>query len=602
MSRAPTPAQRRQALLAVRRFRTNFLFGTLLLLFVVLLGRLAKLQLVDGARFQAEAEAKHASAHVFKPRRGSILDRFGRPLATPKPARRIGIDPTQISDPRTFAIVLSDYLGGAVTPVAVTDAMRAARAWAREKKRPLPQYRVLVPYVDEPLLVDRLDELKGLSIREKRRMGIYGVVVDMSEGRQYPNGEYAAHVLGEVPREKQTAGTGAESAFDDVLSGAETHVALRRDGRRRAYAERGAIDRSASRGEDVELSLDVTIQHFLETELDALVRTWEPTQACGIVLDPHSGHILALANRPTFDPNRQPANQNIAIQGLYEPGSFFKPFTVAWALQYAAVGPDEQIDMPERTMLPRDPHPVRDTHYVGPGSVDRLLAESSNTGAALLGHRLGPERMRGLFETLYPDRHGGTRCGLPYEKSGGPRRKTWPWWLAHRAAFGQGFRITPIQMACSFAAFARDDGRSVRPTILANEDHDAAGVQVCEPPHLPIIRAGLEGCAAYGTAQKAFAGSRYTVAAKTATAQQWGTWHGIRCQFNNCSVAAYAPAAQPQVVVFILAQVPPAKEGYGGSVAGSHVRTVIERTLDYWKVSTQDRTGVLAARGPGEPR
>jgi cell division protein FtsI/penicillin-binding protein 2 len=385
-----------------------------------------------------------------------------------------------------------------------------------------------------------------------------------------------------------------------------TEVALYRDGRRRTYARAGAVDRSASQGQDASLTLDVTIQHFLESALSDLAAKWEPMQACGIVLDPHSGEILALANRPTFDPNRAPANANLAIQGLYEPGSFFKPFTVAWALRYAAVGPEEILDMPLSTRLPGDPHPVRDTHFVGPGDVRLLLSDSSNTGAAGLAHRLGRERMRDLFAHLFPDRPGGTRCGLPFETRGGPHLEAWPWWRAHRAGFGQGFHVTPMQMISVFAAFARDDGCAVEPTIHLDRTgppREVAGACVCDPLHLGVVREGLEGCVAEGTARTAFAGFPWTAAAKTATAQQKGRVEGRARELLNCSLAAYAPAGRPQVVALILAQMPSAHGVYGGTVAAPHVREVLERTLAHWKVPVGD--GVAPASDPtrmGETR
>lgn len=583
--RTVPPGQMRQVLLRVRRFRLDFLFGSLLLLFVLLLARLGKLQLVDAAQFRAEADRKHSGAYRFQPRRGRILDRNGRVLAAPRAARRVGLDPSEIKDPRAFALLLSDSLGGTPPPWKIREVLAAARAWANRNNRPLPRYRVLLPHVDDPALVDRIDEVAALPPREMRKRGIYGVVVDREEGRSYPNGDYAAHVVGQVPRGEDAAGTGCEQAFHEVLSGEATEVPLYRDGRRRPYARAGAVDRSASLGHDVTLTLDITIQHFLESALSDLTERWKPLQACGVVLDPHSGEILALANRPTFDPNQEPANANLAVQGLYEPGSFFKPFTVAWALRYAVVDPYEVLDMPESIRLAGDPHPVRDTHYVGPGDIRLLLSASSNTGAASLAHRLGRERMRALFEHLFPDRPGGTRCGLPFEKSGGPHVARWPWWRAHRAGFGQGFHITPMQMITAFAAFARDDGCAVRPTIsLDGRRGPVAGTCVCDPLHLPVVREGLAGCVREGTARAAFAGCRWSAAAKTATAQQRGHVDGHPADLLNCSLAAYAPAQDPQVVVLVLAQLPAAPGAYGGTVAAPYVREVIERTLAHWKL------------------
>ena len=594
-------AQLRQTLLAVRRFRMNFLFGTLLLLFLVLLGRLGQLQIVDAARYQAEAEQKQTSTYTVQAQRGGIFDRNGLTLATGKPARRVGIDPSQIKDPRTFALVLSNHLGGAVSPFEISKTIRAAAEWARANRRPLPQYRVLLRWTDDPKLVDRIDEISSLSIAQKRRAGLYGVVVHREEGRHYPNGDYAAHVLGQMPAEG-SVGTGIEHALDRPLSGEDQEIRVRRDGRRRAYAPDGSLRGDAARGQDVRLTLDITIQHYLESALQDLCAKWAPTQACGVVLDPHSGEILAMGCRPTFDPNLEPANANLAIQGLYEPGSFFKPFTVAWALRHGVVGANEEIDMPSQRLFQSEKKIIRDSHYVGPGTVRLLISASSNTGAAELADRLGRDRMRELFEFLYPDREGGTRCGLPYEKSGGPRRDDWPWWFAHRAAFGQSFHITPLQMAASFAAFARDDARLVQPTVfLGRRPEHVVGPQLCSRAHLDVVREGLVRCVEEGTARQAFAGVDYTAAAKTATAEQWGQLDGAPCRFNNCSVAVYAPAESPQVVVFLMAQLPESKRGFGGTVAGPHVAKLTGEILRYWRVGAEtDTDGVLAmAEGGG---
>ena len=585
---------------SVRRFRMNFLFGTLLVFFALLLGRLGKLQLVDGAQYRAEAAAKHYGAYTFQPTRGRILDRNGEVLAAPKPARRIGVDPSQVQDVRTFSLVLSDFLGGEPSPWAIRSLIESSRAEAEAHGQPVSQYRVLIPFTDDIGLVARIDDLASMTIRRKRAAGVWGVVVHPEEGRHYPNGTWLAHVLGQMPRGEDQPGTGVEEAFHQRLSGRACEVELYRDGRRRGYARASGVDRAGARGEDVRLTVDVAIQHFLESALDELVVEWAPLQVTGIVLDPHTGDLLALANRPTFDPNREPAGANLAIQGLYEPGSFFKPFTVAWALEHDVVTPDEILEMPASRLFPHEHSPIRDTHAVGPGTVVRLLSASSNTGAAELADRLGRERMRGLFESLFPDRDGGTRCGLPYEKRGGPRESNWPWWRAHRAAYGQGFHITPLQMISSFAAFARADGRVVQPRIVTDDAREVgAGLCVGRPQDLEIVRQGLRACVTEGTASAAFAGAGFTAAAKTGTAEHLRRVDGEAVRFENCSLVAYAPYEQPQVVVLILAQLPESAGGFGGTVAGPYVRRVLERVLTYWNVQASGAPVLATADGGG---
>lgn len=571
------------ARLPVRRFRMNMVFGMILLLFAVMLVRLGKLQLVDGAHYAAEADAKHRSAYRVAATRGRILDRGGVPLAVPKPARRLGIDVAEVRDPRRFAIALSDHLGGELQPWQIQEKLRAIHFDCREKDKPLPRYRVLLPYVDDPELVSRLDELKGLSIRRKRATGVWGAVVHRDEGREYPNGDYAAHVLGQMPGGPERPGTGIEEAFDAALRGEDREITLVRDARRRGYAKAGGSGGSTA-GRDVRLTLDITIQHMLESAMDEMARDHAPRQAAGVVLDPHTGEILAMASRPTFDPNKRPANANLAIQGLYEPGSFFKPFTVACALGNDVVTADEILAMPPSKLFRHERTPIRDSHEVGPGTVVRLIGESSNTGAAELADRLGTERMRALFEALFPNREGGTRSGLPYEQRGGPREASWPWWRAHRVAYGQGIRVTPLQMATAFAAFARDDARMPQVRILADDPRPvAAGPVVCRLRDLETVRAGLLACTTEGTARRVFAGTPFPVAAKTATAEQRGTLDGVPVTFENCSVTAYAPADDPQVLVLILGQVPAARGVSGGRIAGPYVRQVLEGVLRYWR-------------------
>jgi len=255
---------------------------------------------------------------------------------------------------------------------------------------------------------------------------------------------------------------------------------------------------------------------------------------------------------------------------------------------------------PVARLFPHEKKPIGDAHAIGRGTVARLIAHSSNTGAALLGDRLGRERMRALFQRAFPDLRHGTDCGLPSERGARvalPRQdQSWPWWLAHRAAFGQGFRVTPLQMASAFAAFARPDGRAVQPRVFLDDDRATArGPCLCRPADLAVVRRGLEQCVSEGTARRAFEKAPFRAAAKTATAEQWGTRRGRRILWNVCSLAAYAPADDPQVVVLVLAQVPDEAHGFGGTVAGPTVRRVLERVLGYWNLLPTSPASVLAA-------
>ena len=598
----------RRTLATVRRWRMNFVFGMLAAFALVLLGRLGKLQLVDANTYRNLASANRLSTYRFHAKRGQILDRHGHVLAEGKPCVAIAVDPTQIKAPRRFAVLLADLVGNELSAAEIHKRIELAKRKAAKAGRNLPSYVKLIRRLDDPLLVDRLHAFRTLSARERMNQGLWGLIVESMEGRHYPNGSYAAHVLGQVPI-KGVPPVGIEGRFDSVLRGVDAEGTMFRDGRARSFARPGDIDHTGERGRDVRLTLDVVIQHHLEVALQDMMADHDSLEACGVVLDPHTGEILAMASRPTFDPNSMPANLNRVTQGLYEPGSLFKPFTVAFALQDGVVTPDEILDMPRRVVLAGDPKAIRDTHEVGMGTVRLLISESSNTGAALLAHRLGGKRMRQWLKHCFPHRWiegrrspiSGTGVELPWEKGYAGRRgersisKT----DAHRFGFGQAFSMSPLQMAAGMAGFARNDARIVNPTIVrGTRKRPVAGPQLCATKYLDVIRAGMEDCVSEGTARRAFADCAFQAAGKTATAQLRCRAGSVEVALRNmqpketywaniCSFGAYAPAKNPQVVVLVVAKQIASDDTSGGAVAAPAVRDIMEKTFAYWGLKSE---------------
>ena len=595
----------RRTLAAVRRWRMNLVFGLLFAFALVLLGRLGKLQIVDAHVYRQQASDNRRSTYRFHAKRGRIVDRHGHVLAEGKPCIGIAVDPSQIRSPRRFSVLLADLLGNELNAAEIYRRIGVAVEAARKRGKPAPAYLRLIRQIEDPLLVDRLHAFRLLGARERMRQGLWGLIVESVEGRFYPNGSYAAHVLGQIPRDGSLP-VGIEGGRDDVLRGTEARGTMFRDGRSRSFARPEDIDRSGERGSDVVLTIDVVIQHHLEVALQQMMADHHSLEACGVVLDPKTGEVLAMASRPTFDPNTMPANLNRVTQGLYEPGSLFKPFTVAFALHDGVVTADEILDMPLRVALPGDPKPIRDTHEVGAGTVRLLLSESSNTGAALLAHRLGGERTRQWLAHCFPYRYVpgrkrpvvGTGIELPWESGyARPRAvRSLSQTDTHRFGFGQAFSLTPLQMAVGFAGFARNDARMVNPTIVRGpRSRPVAGPQLCHPKHLAVIRAGLEDCVTTGTARRAFADCLYRVAGKTATAQLRCRAGAVEVALRNmqlrevywaniCSFGAYAPAHDPQVVVLVVAKQIASDDTSGGAVAAPAVRSVIEAAFEYWGV------------------
>lgn len=591
--------QLRRNLEAVQRFRLNVVFGALLILFVGLLGRLGKLQLVDAAAWSAEASRRHDREHTFKGLKGRILDRHGRTLVTSRRVLSVSVDPQLVEEPRTFAIRLAAVLDDPEFAPRIYRAILGAPEGCR--------HRMIRPLVEDERVIAQLQVLRGY--RATLRAELRGLKVEEREIRTYPNGDYLSHVLGRAAAspgegEAEGGGYGVERRFHDALKAGELTVSVQREGgTRRSIRAPEVVDPRRAAGRDLRLTLDIVIQHALETALDEVQETWQPAFSTGIVLDPRTGELLALANRPTFDPRGQAGNTNHAVQGLYAPGSLFKPFVVAYGLGLGVVQPDERLEMPTQKWFRwgrsarsvSDGHPTAD--WDGCGDIPRVIGHSCNPATAEILWRVmevadadGTTRRSVAPVRTLMDRLGfGAPTGIElsgdkparYDTSQGPWNPLYP---TLGFAFGQSFVISPLRLACCFAAFARDDARIVKPTLLPGDGGPRLDLPpVClHPSHLALIREGLAGTVDEGTADLAFAGCRYPVSGKTGTAQIPST------TWQYASFAGFAPRERPRVLVLVMAKVDDrlvhpttGVRPYGGKVAAPAVRRVIEASLDY---------------------
>jgi cell division protein FtsI/penicillin-binding protein 2 len=609
-----TPDASRRTAAVVRRFRADFVFGALLVLFAGLLVRCAWLQLARGGDYRARAARQQMRSVKEREVRGAIRDRAGRLLAVSRPVRTVGLDAGRpepdadflIRDPARFAAALADILEQPDEARHVREAIRRAR---EERLRPGTRalYCTVHRGVDDPRVVARLDA----AVAERT---LPGLVVLESELRDYPNGTHAAHVLGRAglgdPPEGPLHGGsfGLEARLDRHLRGEVRSLPVARDGRGRPFV----LSRPRLRGEDeardAYLTIDLVVQHACEAALDRLDEEWTHEGSVAVVLEPESGDVLGLACRPTFDPNdpTAPIPPNLAVQERYEPGSTFKPFTAAWALEHGVVGPDEVLPMPlvREFALGSSVRRVSDDHEIGDGTIRLAIAKSSNTGAAEIGWRLGARRLQDLVTLL------GVRepTGLfPHEAKGAVRTaEEWnPLWSTTSVAFGHEIAITPLRLAAAFAAFARDDFAPVEPRILLAVGGQAArpaaaGRPLCSSPaHRALVRDALAAVVDEGTGSATVRGHLWTIAGKTGTAK---TPHGDGRFTYVSSFCGYAPRERPRVVVLVLAKDArskrdPSAKPYGGAVAGPAVKAIVEDVLAYLRVPT-DVPGALPSAAP----
>jgi len=513
---------------------------------------LRAVELALDPRSLQRARAQQGAWLRLAPERGEILDRTGETLALSVEAPSIFARPTQVGDPEATARALARVLGG--------EPRSLASRLGRDSR-----FVFLARWV-EPGVAERVRELE-----------LPGVDVVMEPRRAYPHRELAAQVLGFANIDGEGV-RGIEQREDGWLRGSPRVYRVERDARGEILGIAG-VRPTAARGGDVRLTLDAGFQADAE---EALAGAVERTGARGgilLTLDPWSGEILALAERPTYDPNRfrrveYRRTRSRAFQDALEPGSSLKPFLVASALEAGAVRPDEPIDTGDGTL--RVPGKViRDLHPEGPLRPAGVLRVSSNVGAVRIAQALGRrEHFAGLRAFGFGERSGS---GFPSESAG--LLRPWQDWrpVDHATvAFGQGLSVTAVQMALATAALA-NGGLLLEPRLVAARrrpggEWGPTGRTVrrraLSPDTARAVRRMLEAVVGpEGTARRASLRG-VSVAGKTGTAQKLdpasGTYSTTR---YHAWFVGVVPADEPRLVIVAQLDEPRLGLHHGGSSA-----------------------------------
>jgi cell division protein FtsI (penicillin-binding protein 3) len=536
--------------------RIGLLFALFLLLLGAATARAAWIGTVKAGSLGARAVQQQVEDMVVPARRGSIVDRNELELAVSEDAVTVFAYPYLIDNPASVSAKVAPLLG-----VSEDDLLKK-----------LSNRDSTFVY-----LRHKIDASVGHKIEQLRIEGIDTVV---EPKRTYPQGYLASQVLGAVGSEN-TGLAGLEYSQEDTLGGD--------DGRRRVVKDAlgqpvSLIETErAEEGEDIKLTLDAAIQERVEAVLGEVGMTYQPAGATALVMDPRSGAILALANWPRVDandPDGAPdyARQDRAIQFNYEPGSTFKAFTVAGALEEGLTRPDTVLHVPfELEVADRT---IGEAHEDGNGdlTVEQILARSSNVGSAMIGLKLGatrfdrwvrrfgfskptgvdlPGEQRGIL--LDVDHYSGSSLG--------------------NMSIGQGLSVTPIQMAAGFTAIA-NGGVKRQPYIVAGDRKP--GRRVLSRKTATEVSQMLEGVlAAGGTAQEASVPG-YTLAGKTGTAEKPENGTYSKTDFV-ASFIGYAPARNPRLLVSVMVD-EPRGDIYGGTVAAPAFERIMEFALPYLKI------------------
>lgn len=527
------------------------LFG---LFALVLVGRAAKLQVVDKEFLNREADARHLRRTEVLAHRGNITDRHGQPLALSTPVDSIWANPRQLAPAIEDFPSLAKALG-----ISDEQIMR------RINRNMAKEFVYLSRHV-KPHQVEAVDALKlpGINIQREYR-------------RYYPSGEITSHLVGFCNVDEQGL-EGLELAFDHALAGEHGAKRVLRDRLGRVVEDVESI-RPPHDGEDLVSSIDLRIQYFAYLELKRAMQINGAQTGSMVILDVKTGEVLAMVNQPSYNPNdRTQSNgerlHNRAITRILEPGSSVKPLIMASALAAGTIELDTIIDTsPGRIMI--GPKPIEDHHDLGAIDLTTVISRSSNVGATKIA--LAMEREQ-LWRSLSKFGFGSmTSSGFPGETAGLLSHfSDWREITQATIAYGYGLSVSPLQLARAYAALG--NGGEILPVSLLRIDTAPEGEQIVSPEVAKAVVEMMEHVVLPGGTGTKAAIPGYRVAGKTGTA--WKFAAGGYSEDKYFSIfAGVAPASNPRLAAVVVIDEPTGVDFYGGDVAAPVFSRVVSEAL-----------------------
>jgi cell division protein FtsI (penicillin-binding protein 3) len=547
-------------------------------------GRLVYLQVFENADLLALAERQHERTQSAPAKRGDILDRRGRVLATSVDADTIYAVPSEIQHAQDAVRQLCDALGDCTAKdrQGLVERLGTRRAFA---------------YIRRQVAPDQARRVAALNLD--------GIGFTKESKRFYPNKELGAHLLGWVGIDNKGL-AGLEYAYDPQIRGKAGTILIQTDARRHAFSR---VERPPTAGSSVELTIDQYLQHIAERELHAGVVENRAAGGSAIVMNPHTGEILAMANEPTFNPNAfrdadDAERRNRAVQDLYEPGSTFKVVTASASMEEKLFPVDAPINV-AGGRIQIGSRVVHDTHDYGVLSFTDVIVMSSNVGAIKIGLRLGTDRLSryvqrfGFGRPVSPD-FPGENGGIVWDRA--------QWTDSALASVSMGYQVgvTPLQMAAAVSSIA-NGGEYAEPRVVRAVYRDnrrfAVQPKIVRRTVSADTAAGLtaimEQVVERGTARLAQLPG-YTIAGKTGTANK--LLNGRYSSDTYASFIGFLPSQDPAVTIIVVLDSPRGKRGrFGGPVAAPIFGRIAESTLRYLGIgpSINPPPPVLIARREG---
>jgi len=554
------------------KFRLYALSGLLCFWLLAICLRLVYLQIFCYGDFEHRAQHQQQRSFDLSPKRGVIYDRAGRELAMSIQVDSAFVVPSETPD-----------LANAISLIAriTQDDPRVLLADCRAHKT--------FCWVARKADAEAIERIRALNLQ--------GIHYQKEPKRFYPKRELAAQVLGYVGTDDQGL-SGLERQFNQQLEGKPGKLMISVDARKRWFA---SVEKEPEAGNSVVLTIDQNIQYIAERELERGMEETHAIAGTAIVENPRTGEILALTNRPTFNPNirkeiKNDALKDRAVSDIYEPGSTFKMVTISAGLEEKVTRPDEMFDCQMGSIVINGMR-IRDSRPHGLLSVADIIAESSDVGAIKVALRLGDERLYKYIRAF----GFGQRTGieLPSETAGLTKPvERWSKVSIGAISMGQEIGISPLQLASLISTIANDGvhvpARIVAGTIVAATIapqntpqtiafQPAAGTRVISSLTAAEMRQMLQGVVLHGTGRKATL-EGYSSAGKTGTAQKVDPATGAYSKTKYvASFAGFAPINDPQIAVVVILDSAVGLH-QGGQVSAPVFQRITQQVLEYLHV------------------
>jgi cell division protein FtsI (penicillin-binding protein 3) len=556
-------------------------------LFLLIGGRAVQLQVLQGDKLMRLGQRQHLKEWIVLPKRGAVFDRAGEPLALSMESQSVYVRPHRIQEPEKLAQSLARILN-----------IRAAEV--REKIT-----------ADKPFVWVRR-QVSSAEAEKVQALNAEGLGMFYEPNRHYPQGQLAGQLIGFVGRDSEGL-EGLELKYNEYVRGETGSSMTERDALGRRVLVQGVEGLHIPPGSDIHLTLDTSIQHMAEKELEASILKYRAKAGVAVVVEPFTGEVLALANYPSFDPNqyaKQTAEQrrNRAVTDSFEPGSTFKTILAAAALEEGVVGKDDLFYC-EMGKYPFAGKIIHDTHPHGWLPFSKILQVSSNIGFTKVAEKLKKDR---FFKYIEKFGFGEpTGIDVPGEVSG-LLRKPDKWSAVDLAThgFGQGLSATPMQLVMAYAAVA-NGGFLMRPYVMRRavsakgevvlENEPRVVRRVISQKTATLLASMLRDVTTEGGTGMMANVDGFDVAGKTGTAQKADPVHGgYAAKKRVASFVGFVPANQPRLVALVLIDEPEVNV-YGGVVAAPVFRNIAQGALRHLAVAPQSPAPIPATLAQPDP-